>query len=105
MKRNDDFKEYYEWISDENFTEDDRQHALYLWNLLMSIEPFNEDEKKNAEEMMRDLDIDEMLLYSRKCHHMSQEVCDELIDYLDFIFDDELNGFLLDMIVEYFKEN
>lgn len=77
---------------------------MYLWELLISAKPFNETEKVIAESMVRSMDIEGLILYSKKCFHMNQEVCDKLIDYLDFIFGDPLNGFLLDMIIEYFTE-
>ena len=91
-------------ISDENFTEEDRQNAMYLWKLLISTEPFNETEKKIADGMLKSYCIDEMLLYSKECGHMNQEVCDKLMDYLDFIFEDPLHGYLYDMLIEYYME-
>ena len=103
-----DFNEYYKSISDENFTEKDRENALCLWNLLFTVEPFTDEEKYVIDVMENELgvgmEIDELIQYSKEHNHMTQEVCDKLMDYLNYIWEDPLNGFLLDMIIEYFTE-
>lgn len=103
-----DFNEYYKSISDENFTEKDRENALCLWNLLCAVEPFTDEEKYVIDVMENELgvgmEIDELIQYSKEHNHMTQEVCDKLMDYLNYIWEDPLNGFLLDMIIEYFTE-
>ena len=98
------FEEYYESISDENFSEAERSSAQKLWELLHNAEPFNQDEQEKAEGFVIDGEIDGLLRYSEACGHMDEKSFDALNDFLCDIQEDPQNGFLLDMIIEYFTE-
>ncbi len=96
------FEEYYEEISDENFTEEDRDYAKQLWDLLITITPFDDEERKVVEEDYWP-NVDDVIFYSYDTKHMSEDVYDQLTEMLDFIYDDPLNGYLLDMIIDFYQ--
>lgn len=102
MLDNMTFDEYYDDISDESFTESDCDNARKLWDLLHKVSPFNEEEQGTA--FVLGPDVNELLCYSRDCGHMDEETFDALQAFLDFIFDDPMNGFLADMLLEYFTD-
>lgn len=104
MLENISFEEYYESISDENFSQSDRSNAHKLWELLHGAEPFSEDEQEKANGFAIDGEIDSLLRYSADCGHMDEKTFETLHALLQDIMDDPLNGFLLDMMIEYFTE-
>lgn len=69
-----------------------------LWDILHTAERFTDEEAKSAKTMY----ADDILEFSAKCGHISKETLEKLQDYLDFIMNDEENGFLLDMVLDYF---
>ena len=69
-----------------------------LWDILHTVERFTDEEAQTAETLY----ADDILEFSAKCGHMSKETLKKLQDYLDFIMDNEENGYLLDMVLDYF---
>ena len=72
--------------------------AHSLWDILHTVERFTDEEAQTAMTMY----VDDILDFSAKCGHISKETLEKLQDYLDYVMDDEENGFLLDMILDYF---
>lgn len=95
--------EEYLRLPDDNFGEKEIKNAHYLWDLLFQAEPFTEEEQKNARLFARKFCIDGLLVYGMICNHLDEDLYDEIVTYYEqFILADLENGYLLDMIIDYF---
>ncbi len=97
--------EEYLGLPDDCFGEKEINNAHYLWGLLFQAEPFTEEEQENARLFVRKFCIDGLLVYGMICNHLDEELYDEIVTYYEQIIMADLeNGYLLDMIIDYFTD-
>ena len=92
------------YLENDSLSEEYKNNIIYLVNLLRFIESFTDEENKKINDSSSRMFVSEIIEYSKECNHMTEEVYEELIEFLKFITSDLKNGLLLDMIIEFFMD-
>lgn len=96
---------YEEYIGPvEGFTEEDYERGRRLWDLLHQIESLKPRERRKATKYVKRLELYKLLRYFKKRGYMNEEIFAESVKWLDFSISDPENGYLLDMIIDYFAD-
>ena len=102
MIKENSFEEYIGYPA-EGFTDADYENGRKLWELLHRIEPFTQEEQQ-ARERAAKAGLYALLCYAKDCGHMDEKILEAVVDFLDSTLHDPENGFLLDMVIDYFTD-